>query len=36
LAFSGREPYQSFWDFSVEQDLEKFQHLQEKRVRGGT
>jgi hypothetical protein len=36
LAFSGREPYQSFWDFSVEHDLEKFQYLQKKRVRGGT
>jgi hypothetical protein len=36
LAFSGREPYQSFWDFSVERDVEKFQYLQKKRVRGGT
>jgi len=36
LAFSGREPYRSFWDFSVEYDLEKFIHLQKKRVRSGT
>ncbi|MBB4127182.1 hypothetical protein GGR77_002496 [Xanthomonas translucens] len=36
LAFSGREPYQSFWDFSVEHDLEKFQYIQKKRVRGST
>jgi len=36
LGFSGREPYQSFWEFSVELDPEKFQYLQKKRVRGGT
>lgn len=36
LAFSGREPYQSFWEFSVEHDVEKFKYLQKKRVRGGT
>ncbi len=36
LAFSGREPYESFWDFSVEYDLEKFMYLQKKRVRSGT
>ena len=36
LAFSGREPYGSFWDFSVEYDLEKFMYLQKNRVRSGT
>lgn len=36
LAFSGSEPYKSFWDFSVEYDLEKFRYLQEHRVRSGT
>ncbi|MNU82242.1 hypothetical protein D3C71_719200 [compost metagenome] len=36
LAFSGSEPYRSFWEFSVEYDLEKFRYLQEHRVRGRT
>ena len=36
LAFSGSEPYRSFWEFSVEYDLEKFRYLQELRVRGRT
>jgi hypothetical protein len=36
LAFSGREPYQSFWAFSVEKDPEKFQYLQKNRVRDGS
>ncbi len=35
MAFSGREPYAQFWDFSMKLDLEKFRYLQAKRVRKG-
>jgi hypothetical protein len=35
LAFSGREPYKFFREYSVEHDVEKFKYIQEKRVQGG-
>jgi hypothetical protein len=36
LGFSGREPYRSFREYSVEHDVEEFMYLQKKRVRSGT